>query len=112
MATVGAMADMEHAARQRVTAAINALSERHGVEFVPPPFERNPGFKMIRELEANATFLEALAKGGDPVSGSGELSALEADAQADGVTLAVEETKGGIPAVVTEAVEKPKGRKS
>lgn len=107
MATVGAMADMEHAARQRITAAIATLSERHGVEFVPPPFERNPGFKMIRELEANATFLEALAKGGGPVSGSGELATLEADAQADGVTLTVAETKDGKPVVAT-ASDKPK----
>ncbi len=61
MATRGAIAEMEQNARNRIDAASRLLAEQAGIDVPAVPYEVRPDMRMLRHLETQAAFLEALA---------------------------------------------------
>jgi hypothetical protein len=61
MATRGAIAEMEDNARKRIDVASAALAASAGVDVPVVAYEKKPELRMLRHLEAQADFLDALA---------------------------------------------------
>lgn len=61
MATRGAIAEMEKNARNRIDAASQVLADKAGIDVPAVPYEARPDMRMLRHLETQAAFLEALA---------------------------------------------------
>jgi hypothetical protein len=82
---------MEKQARDRIDAASKALAETAGIDVPVVPYEAKPDMRMLRHLETQAAFLEALVAG-------------RANDIAD-VELGAEVAPDGDAVVVTEAVD-------
>ena len=62
MATRGAIAEMEDNARKRIDVASAALAASAGVDVPVVAYEKKPELRMLRHLEAQADFLESIAR--------------------------------------------------